>query len=117
MVLEFLAKKFRNVNYVKSLQTKRKSNRRSHSNAGQASFIETDDSIHSEADKVKNDLNFFKSVVVTKANMDMIKRKLKSTIQARAELVRDAKLDYLEQYPIFFTYPNLVTNCTHFLCG
>lgn len=115
VILDFLAKKFRNVNYTKSLQTKRKSNRRSRSNAGQVSFTDANSSKinHSAIDNVKNDLNFFKAVVVTEENMDMIKQKLKSTIEARAGLVKDAKLDFLEQYPIFFTHPILVILIIH----
>lgn len=118
MVLDFLAKKFRNVNYTKSLQAKQKSNRRSRrsrSNAGQVSLTEgnSPESNQSETEKVKSDLNFFKSVVVSNENMGIIKQKLKSTVNVRAELVKDAKMDFLEQYPILFTHPILVILITH----
>lgn len=56
----------------------------------------------------ENDLNYFKSIVVTPASMDEIKEKLKLTAQLREKKVKEMKLDFLEQFPIFYTHPILV---------
>lgn len=72
----------------------------------------------SNVDQTQADLNFFKSVVVGEENMEEIKLKLRSTVEARTKLMNDAKKDFLEQYPMFFTHPTLVisiVNCFLFL--
>lgn len=55
-----------------------------------------------------NDLDFFKSVVVSEENMETIKQKLAMTVTARCAKMKEEKADYLEQFPIFFTHPSMV---------
>lgn len=109
MILEFLVKKERNANYyTKSLKSKRNSKSRSSGGRASISGGTTSRVSHSEIDNVNCNLDFFKSVVVTNENMNTIKQKLMSTAKARAKMIKDAKFDYLENYPIFFTHPSLV---------
>lgn len=104
------------MNYANSLKSKRNSKpRRSRSNSAQQSFTQanTSKTAQSKPDSTKADLNFLKSVVVTKENMNLISKKLKSTVKARAELLKNAKSDFLEQFPIFFTHPNVVISIAY----
>lgn len=57
---------------------------------------------------IEADFDFLKAVVVTDENMELIKGKLMSTVAYRSELSDDKNIDYLEQFPYFFTNPELV---------
>lgn len=92
-LLKYLSKKCRNQNYQNSLRTKNKS---------------PNTELNHSAKATENDLNFFKSVVVVPTSMELIKQKLKLTAELRAKKVKEIKLDFLEQYPIFYTHPILV---------
>lgn len=57
------------------------------------------------------DLEFLKSMFVINQSKDLIKKKLKSTLDARVEMVKDVECDLLEQFPFFFSNPELVNMC------
>lgn len=100
VTLKYLAKKCRNQNYQASLRTKERS-----------TDAEPNQPAASQSVPVKvteNDLNFFKSIVVTPDTIETIKQQLKLTAEFRAKKVKEIKLDFLEQYPIFYTHPILV---------
>lgn len=53
-------------------------------------------------------LDFFKNIVVSDENMALIIDQLKATVVQRCEIIKEVKLDFLEQFPIFFPHPQLV---------
>lgn len=92
VTLGYLAKKFRNANYNNGLQSKR------NQVLPQTSQSEMDEP----------DLDFFKTVVVSNDNLTLIIEKLKSSVQIRSNIIKEVKMDFLEQFPVFFTHPILV---------
>lgn len=69
---------------------------------------------HSALDKptdaqIDGDLKFFKTVVVSKQTTEAIKQKLLTTIDRRREMIKtNNQLDFLENFPFFFTHPEFV---------
>lgn len=64
--------------------------------------------IYSEADAIA-DLNILKrSVINDTTDMEMIKEKLNATRQYRLDLMKRHETDVREQFPFFFSHPNLV---------
>lgn len=57
----------------------------------------------------KKDVDFLKSTKVDDENMGIIKEKLKLTSSYRKKMVNDPSIDFLEYFPYFFTFPNLVS--------
>lgn len=55
-----------------------------------------------------DDLLFLKTVVVSANTIDGIRQRLEMTRKKRDEMVKEDTIDYLEHFPFFFTYPNLV---------
>lgn len=100
IVLEFLSKKFRNMNYKQV----RAANRRSRTGTTRRES----QNIVPSALLSENDVEYFKSVVVSNENMAEIKQKLALTVDARCAKMKEEKANYLEQFPIFFTHPALV---------
>lgn len=56
-----------------------------------------------------DDMLYLKTVVVSDANIDEIRRKLQITRIGRDELIKNDSVDYLEHFPCFFARPNLVS--------
>lgn len=92
VTLGYLAKKFRNVNYNNALQSK-----------GNQLLPNP-----SQPEMDLPDLDFFKTVVVSNENLPLIIEKLKSSVQIRSNIIKEVKMDFLEQFPVFFTHPILV---------
>lgn len=59
-------------------------------------------------DSIMDDLDSLKSTVVNKQNVDFIREKLKSTLNYRVEMMRDLSTDLLENFPFFFSNPEMV---------
>lgn len=53
-------------------------------------------------------LKFLKTVVVSSKNIDQIRSKLVITAAHRTQMIKTTKLDFLTEFPIFFTYPETV---------
>lgn len=70
---------------------------------------------------IEANLNLLKTLVFSSENIESIKSALAETVEHRAQMIKDAKLDFLEQFPTFFTNPELVclphglNFCTEFL--
>lgn len=92
MTLNFLSKKFSNAKSKKGLKVNEENNN---------SLVQPLD---------PENLEFFKTVVVNKQNMELIIGQLKATASQRCGMIKEMKLDFLEQFPIFFTHPNLVSS-------
>lgn len=58
--------------------------------------------------EAKADVTFLKSVVVNACNMDLIKTKLRATMEYRNKLLDDMELNFIETFPYFFVHPDLV---------
>lgn len=116
--MDYMSKKSRNIKYFERKNTREKQT----SNAPSTSNLSFDMTNSTSSDSTKassrkrtsklgsptKDLQFLKSVVVSNDNMDLIRQKLQSTVLIRSEKMKESKLDFLEQYPIFFTHPTLV---------
>lgn len=63
--------------------------------------------------EINEDLIFFKTTVVNDQNIETIKLKLKSTAAKRLQLSKNKKFDFLENFPFFFTNPQLVRMIKH----
>lgn len=63
----------------------------------------------------EEDFEFLKSCVVNAENMTIIKQKLKSTIEYRVGVMNDQNIEFLEQFPYFFTNPELVSKSQHII--
>lgn len=58
----------------------------------------------------QKDIEFLKSAVVNEENMAEIKRRLKNTTKYRHEMMKTPEMDFLENFPYFFTDPKLVND-------
>lgn len=54
-----------------------------------------------------------KSTVVNEQNIDLIKAKLRETMDYRCKMLKNEKLDYRIEFPYFFTNPDLVCITIH----
>lgn len=61
-------------------------------------------------------LKFLKTVVVSHKNMDQIHSKLIITAARRMQMIKAMKLDFLAEFPIFFTHPETVRISNLFNC-
>lgn len=64
-----------------------------------------------EQENFDDDLLWLKSVVVTNANLDDVRKILEKTRRVRDEMVKNQSVDYLEHFPVLFVRPDLV--CVH----
>lgn len=55
-----------------------------------------------------DDLLYLKTAVISNSNIVEVRKKLEKTRTLRDELVRAAETDLMEQFPFFFTHPQLV---------
>lgn len=62
-------------------------------------------------ESVKEDLEYLKSALVNTQNMETFRTKLKATLDCRMEMVRDLHVDLLENFPFFFSNPEMVNVC------
>lgn len=58
----------------------------------------------------ENDVTFFKSFVANESNMKEIEAKLESTAAQRKKFLQKKNMDFLENFPMLFTHPSLVSN-------
>lgn len=72
-------------------------------------FRETNEAINSIGDKAKEDVEFLKSVVVNKDNIELIRTKLSQTRQYRWNMLKNEQLYFRTEFPYFFTNPDLVS--------
>ena len=70
-----------------------------------AKSTDTIQNVENMTDKV----NLLKTLVVSNETMGLIKSILTDTAQYRAKMVKQTKLEFLEQFPMFFTNPELVS--------
>lgn len=61
----------------------------------------------------KQDVQELKHILVDEANMESIKKKLKSTVNYRTKIMNDENMDLLQYFPYFFARPDLVCYCYH----
>lgn len=54
-------------------------------------------------------LNLLKTLVVSSDNVELIKTILSETAQHREKMIKDASLEFLEHFPMFFTHPEFVS--------
>lgn len=57
----------------------------------------------------EKDVGLLKFTKVTEINMEDIKEKIKLTSKHRRKMLEDMSVDLLEQFPYFFTNPELVS--------
>lgn len=55
-------------------------------------------------------IQYFKSVVVNDSNMPIIKSKLEATVAVRKAMMKNKRMDLLENFPFFFAHPDLVSD-------
>lgn len=91
-MLQYLTKKISNFNY-----TAGKRNRKN-KNTGSIENIEN----------LIEKLNLLKTLVVSNDNVGLIKSILTDTAQHRGQMIIETKIDFLEQFPMFFTHPEFV---------
>lgn len=60
-------------------------------------------------------LKFLKTVVVCDENMDQIHAKLVITSDRRTQMIKATRVDFLTEFPIFFTHPETVKSFNPFL--
>lgn len=58
---------------------------------------------------VQEEFHLLKSTIVNQENLELIKEKLKITSTYRSRLFTDRNINLLEQFPFFFTNPELVS--------
>lgn len=58
----------------------------------------------------KNDVAILKTTIVKPENMDIIKEKLRKTVNYRLKMLENKEIDLLENFPYFFTNAELVSN-------
>lgn len=108
-------KKAHNHKYNQKNAEKKKSNRTSGKKKRDSDKTEARTSLgkgkrKSLAEKTfEREIAFFKSVVANDANMKTIKLKLKSTTAERMKMMKNKQMDFLENFPFFFTHPQLVS--------
>lgn len=56
----------------------------------------------------EEDIEILKSTVVSASNLDLIKTKLVSSTRYRLKMLENKSIDLLENFPYFFTNPELV---------
>lgn len=59
--------------------------------------------------ELEHDLFLLKSTVVTEKNMSLLKEVLVKTQKYRMNMLKDTELDLLENFPCFFSNPELVS--------
>lgn len=64
-------------------------------------------------EKQKEDLDFLKYCVVNDISEDVLIAKLNSTRDLREKIIRDKNTDLRENFPFFFSHPELV--CIRFI--
>lgn len=57
----------------------------------------------------KEDFEFLKSVIIDQTDVEILKQKLGSTRSFRANMLQDKNIDLRENFPFFFSHPNLVS--------
>lgn len=99
----FLNKKVTNVKFA----AKRKSNGAECSVVGNESMSESHVIADIVAERQRLDVEDLKSKCVT-SDMSEIKEKLKSTLSFRSKMLENKSLDLKENFPYFFTNPEMV---------
>lgn len=69
---------------------------------------ETNDPDQAEGQDMRDEFMLLRSTIVTDDTMNLIKDKLRMTAEYRLQLLEDQNLDLLENFPYFFTNPELV---------
>lgn len=87
-MLRFLTKKVSNANYTKKAKTQA--------------------AVRPDETDLQSKLSVLKTMVVSNDNIDMIKSVLIDTAWRRSQMVKEAKLDFLEHFPVFYVHPELV---------
>lgn len=63
---------------------------------------------HSQFD-AQHEISQMKSMIVNEQNIPLIKEGLVKTMQHRLDMLRDGRIDLLENFPYFFSNPELVS--------
>lgn len=66
-------------------------------------------------DQIEEDLMILKTIVCSDENAEEIKRVIKSTAKHRTEMSKTPEMDFLENFPIFFTNPEFVSKINLFV--
>lgn len=85
------------------------------SSAGKSTRKSTSERNSNQLDESMTEhIQYFKSVVVNDSNMPnmpiIIKSKLEATVTERKAMMKNKQMDLLENFPFFFTLPDLVNN-------
>lgn len=72
------------------------------------SNVELDETIGDQEEQLKNDVAFLKTAIINGEQIETIKEKITSTMMYRVKMMNELKMDLLENFPYFFTNPELV---------
>lgn len=71
---------------------------------------ELQSSVNEQPEFSPDDLLYLKTTLISDSNIGEVRKRLEKTRKKRDEMVKDEETDLLEQFPFFFTCPQLVSN-------